>query len=49
MPTFKIAPMNRIEGHLDIEATTDANAIVTEVNNMVVMFRGLENVREHSH
>ena len=26
MGTLKIAPVNRIEGHMDVEATTDAKA-----------------------
>ena len=43
MGTVKIAPVNRIEGHLDIEATTVGN-LVTNVENQCVMFRGLENV-----
>jgi Ni,Fe-hydrogenase I large subunit len=44
MGTVKIAPMNRIEGHLDIEATTSGAGVVTDVENKVVMFRGLENI-----
>jgi Ni,Fe-hydrogenase I large subunit len=44
MGTVKIAPVNRIEGHMDLEATTDVSKIVTHVKNQVVMFRGLENV-----
>jgi hydrogenase large subunit len=44
MATVKIAPFNRLEGHLDLHATTDANNVVTEANNMVVMFRGIENI-----
>ena len=44
MGNIKIAPVNRIEGHMDLEATTDANQIVNHVENQVVMFRGLENV-----
>ncbi len=48
MGTVKIAPVNRIEGHMDVDATTglDAcgNTIVTACDNKVVMFRGLENI-----
>jgi Ni,Fe-hydrogenase I large subunit len=36
--------MDRLEGHLDIEATTDASTIITAVENQVVMFRGIENI-----
>jgi Ni,Fe-hydrogenase I large subunit len=48
MGTVKIAPVNRIEGHMDLEAQTIAigggESVVTHVENQVVMFRGLENV-----
>jgi len=44
MTVVKIAPFNRLEGHLDLHANVDGNNIVTEANNMVVMFRGIENV-----
>jgi len=44
MATLKIAPVNRIEGHMDVDATTDVNKVVQTVNNKVVMFRGLENI-----
>jgi Ni,Fe-hydrogenase I large subunit len=51
MATVKIAPFNRLEGHLDLHAETVnlgagfANeALVTDANNMVVMFRGIENI-----
>jgi len=44
MGTFKIAPVNRLEGHLDVECTTDINGVVTDASNMVVMFRGIENI-----
>ena len=44
MSTFKIAPFNRLEGHLDLHASVDGNNVVTEANNMVVMFRGIENI-----
>jgi hydrogenase large subunit len=44
MATLKIAPFNRLEGHLDLHATVDVNNVVTEANNMVVMFRGIENI-----
>lgn len=42
--TFTIAPVNRLEGHLDVEVTTDANTVVSVAENKVVMFRGLENI-----
>jgi Ni,Fe-hydrogenase I large subunit len=42
--TFKIAPVDRLEGHLDLEVTTDANTVVSDVKNIVVMFRGIENI-----
>jgi Ni,Fe-hydrogenase I large subunit len=29
---------------LDLHASVDSNNIVTEANNMVVMFRGIENI-----
>ena len=45
MANFKIAPVDRIEGHLDIDATT-SGGVVTTVRNMCVMFRGLENIME---
>ena len=45
MGTLKIAPVNRIEGHMDVDATfNDTTKLVTCVENKVVMFRGLENV-----
>lgn len=44
MATLKIAPVNRIEGHMDVDATTDVNKVVQTVDNKVVMFRGLENI-----
>jgi hydrogenase large subunit len=44
MAVLKIAPVNRIEGHMDVDATTDVNKVVTHVDNKVVMFRGLENI-----
>jgi Ni,Fe-hydrogenase I large subunit len=42
--TFKIAPVDRLEGHLDLEVTTDVNTVVSDVKNIVVMFRGIENI-----
>ena len=42
--TFKIAPVTRLEGHLDLEVTTDANTVVSDVKNIIVMFRGIENI-----
>lgn len=44
MGTVKIAPVNRIEGHMDVSATTDGNSVVNHVDNEVVMFRGIENI-----
>lgn len=44
MATFKIAPVNRLEGHLDVECNYDVNNVVTDAKNMVVMFRGIENI-----
>ena len=44
MSTVKIAPMNRIEGHMDIEITLDGSNMVSDVKNQVVMFRGFENI-----
>ena len=45
MGAIKIAPVDRIEGHLDIDATT-VGGVVTNARNMCVMFRGLENIME---
>jgi len=39
-----IAPVNRIEGHMDVDAMTDGSGVVTSCDNKVVMFRGLENI-----
>jgi hydrogenase large subunit len=44
MTTFKVAPFSRLEGHLDLHASVDGNNVVTDANNMVVMFRGIENI-----
>jgi Ni,Fe-hydrogenase I large subunit len=50
MGNLKIAPVDRIEGHLDIDAVTDSSlnatkgGFVTSVRNMCVMFRGIENI-----
>jgi Ni,Fe-hydrogenase I large subunit len=49
MAHFKIAPFNRLEGHLDLHAEVTnlpwgTEALVTEASNMVVMFRGIENI-----
>jgi Ni,Fe-hydrogenase I large subunit len=47
MATVKIAPFNRLEGHLDVDATTASDGfseVVNVCNNKVVMFRGLENI-----
>ena len=44
MGSVKIAPVNRIEGHMDVDAVTDGSKVVTSVDNKVVMFRGLENI-----
>jgi hydrogenase large subunit len=46
MGTVVIAPVNRIEGHLDINATTDGTPenFVNSVQNICAMFRGFENI-----
>ncbi len=46
MGTFKIAPVSRLEGHLDVRVTTSGvnSGIVTTAENEVVMFRGMENI-----
>ena len=44
MSVVKIAPFSRLEGHLDLHAEVDGANVVTEANNMVVMFRGIENI-----
>jgi hydrogenase large subunit len=47
MANVKIAPVNRLEGHLDIDAETSHDGfshVVTDVKNLVVMFRGIENI-----
>jgi hydrogenase large subunit len=43
MGTFKVAPVNRLEGHLDLDVTT-TGGFVTDIKNIVVMFRGIENI-----
>ena len=42
--TVKVAPFDRLEGHLDLHAELDTAGVVTDANNMVVMFRGIENI-----
>ena len=44
MGTFTIAPVSRLEGHLDVEVTTDGSGVVTDAKTKVVMFRGIENI-----
>ncbi len=46
MGTIIIAPVNRIEGHMDVDAQSSAatGGVVSAVDNKVVMFRGLENI-----
>jgi hydrogenase large subunit len=44
MGTFTIAPVSRLEGHLDVEVTTDGGGVVTDAKTKVVMFRGIENI-----
>mgnify|MGYP003572610259 CR=1 FL=1 len=44
MSTIKVAPFSRLEGHLDLHAKLDGNNVVTEADNLVVMFRGIENI-----
>ena len=43
MGFFKVAPVSRLEGHLDLDVTT-AGGFVVDIKNMVVMFRGIENI-----
>jgi hydrogenase large subunit len=43
MGFFKVAPVNRLEGHLDLDVTTSAGFVI-DIKNMVVMFRGIENI-----
>ena len=42
MPTIVIDPITRIEGHLRIEAQTDANGVITQASSSGVMIRGIE-------
>ena len=42
--TVKVAPFDRLEGHLALHAELDTAGVVTDANNMVVMFRGIENI-----
>ncbi len=46
MPTIKIAPMNRIEGHMDVEAQTSGSGTnaISNVECKALMFRGFENI-----
>jgi hydrogenase large subunit len=43
MGSFKVAPVTRLEGHLDLDVVT-TSGIVTDIKNIVVMFRGIENI-----
>jgi len=44
MGTFTIAPVNRLEGHLDVQISTGTGGKVNDAKNKVVMFRGIENI-----
>jgi Ni,Fe-hydrogenase I large subunit len=50
MGSVNVAPLNRIEGHLDITATSDGTlngglgGYVTATKNKAMMFRGFENI-----
>jgi hydrogenase large subunit len=43
MGSFKVAPVSRLEGHLDLDVTTSGGFVI-DIKNMVVMFRGIENI-----
>ena len=43
MATVKIAPVNRLEGHMDVDCTV-IGGVVTDAKNEAVMFRGIENI-----
>lgn len=43
MPTIKIDPVNRIEGHLKLEVVT-SSGVVTDVKSSGTLFRGFENI-----
>lgn len=43
MGFFKVAPVTRLEGHLDLDVTT-SSGVVIDIKNIVVMFRGIENI-----
>jgi len=43
MPTIKIDPVNRIEGHLKLEVVT-SGGVVTNVKSSGTLFRGFENI-----
>ncbi len=43
MGFFKVAPVSRLEGHLDLDVTTSGGFVI-DIKNMVVMFRGIENI-----
>lgn len=48
--TVTIAPVNRIEGHLDVDLVSDdsigagVGGVVTSAKNKCMMFRGFENI-----
>jgi hydrogenase large subunit len=46
MPTIKIDPLNRIEGHVAFEVVVDAVATGNPTNTKIygTMFRGFENI-----
>ena len=42
MNTVVVDPVTRIEGHLRIEAETDANGVITRASSAGTMLRGIE-------
>jgi hydrogenase large subunit len=44
MNTIVVDPVTRIEGHLRIEANTDANNVITRASSSGTMVRGIENI-----
>ena len=44
MSTVVVDPVTRIEGHLRIEAETDANNVITRASSSGTMVRGIENI-----
>jgi len=44
MPTIKIDPLNRIEGHVAVEIEVDGSGNATDCHSSGTMFRGFENI-----